>query len=102
MDDDGCLNGLITVKDIQKKRDYPDAATDAARPAAVGAAVGVGADLEERVALLVAAGVDLVAVDTAHGHSAGVIRAIQRIKGAWPDTAGDGRQRGHRRGRRRR
>ena len=85
VDDCGCLKGLITVKDIQKKRDFPHAATDAGGRLRVGAAVGVGADLEERVAALVAKGVDLVAVDTAHGHSAGVIRAIRRIKLSWPE-----------------
>lgn len=81
----GLLKGLITVKDIQKKRDYPNAATDQRGRLLAGAAVGVGADLEDRVALLVARGVDVVAVDTAHGHSAGVIRAIQRIKANWPN-----------------
>jgi IMP dehydrogenase len=84
VDDCGCLKGLITVKDIQKKREFPRAATDARGRLRVGAAVGVGADLEERVAALVAKGVDAVAVDTAHGHSAGVIRAVRRIKQGWP------------------
>jgi len=87
VDDCGCLKGLITVKDIQKKRDFPNAATDAGGRLRVGADVGVGADLEMRVSLLVAEGVDVIAVDTAHGHSAGVIRAIQRIKSAWPNLA---------------
>ena len=87
VDDEGCLKGLITVKDIQKKRDFPNAATDAGGRLRVGAAVGVGADLEMRVSLLVAEGVDVIAVDTAHGHSAGVIRAIRRIKTAWPNLA---------------
>lgn len=85
VDDCGRLKGLITVKDIQKKRDFPQAATDAGGRLRVGAAVGVGPDLEERVTALVAKGVDIVAVDTAHGHSAGVIRAIRRIKQGWPD-----------------
>ena len=84
VDEAGRLKGLITVKDIQKKRDYPNAATDARGRLLAGAAVGVGQDLEQRVELLVGRGVDLVAVDTAHGHSAGVIRAIQRIKAGWP------------------
>ncbi|MEP7356455.1 MAG: IMP dehydrogenase [Anaerolineales bacterium] len=84
VDNEGCLKGLITVKDIQKKRDYPNAASDARGRLLAGAAVGVGADLEERVEMLIARGVDLVAVDTAHGHSAGVIRAVQRIKHNWP------------------
>ncbi|HLF27357.1 MAG TPA: IMP dehydrogenase [Anaerolineae bacterium] len=85
LDAEGRLKGLITVKDIQKKRDYPNAATDAQGRLLVGAAVGVGAALEHRVACLVEEGVDVVVVDTAHGHSAGVIRAVQRIKGNWPE-----------------
>lgn len=85
VDRQGCLVGLITVKDIQKKRDYPNAAVDPQGRLLVGAAVGVGADLETRVALMAAKGLDVVVIDTAHGHSAGVIRAIQRIKSAWPN-----------------
>jgi len=81
----GVVKGLITVKDIQKKRDFPNAAKDSQGRLLVGAAVGVGADLEERVALLVKEEVDVVVVDTAHGHSAGVIRAIKRIHQNWPD-----------------
>jgi IMP dehydrogenase len=84
VDDEGCLKGLITVKDIQKKRDYPNAAKDQRGRLLAGAAVGVGPELEARVAALVEKGVDLVVVDTAHGHSAGVIRAIHRIKSDWP------------------
>ena len=84
-DNEGRLKGLITVKDIQKKRDYPNAATDSRGRLLVGAAVGVGKDLEERVSLLVAEDVDVVAIDTAHGHSAGVIRTIERIRGEWPE-----------------
>ena len=87
VDDDGILKGLITVKDIQKARDFPAATVDDQGRLLVGAAVGVGADLEERVALMVAEGLDLAVIDTAHGHSAGVIRAIQRIKHNWPDLA---------------
>ncbi len=85
VDEEGCLKGLLTVKDIQKARDFPFAAKDAKGRLLVGAAVGVGAELEERVELLVEKDIDLVVVDTAHGHSAGVIRAIQRIHSAWPD-----------------
>jgi IMP dehydrogenase len=84
VDEAGILKGLLTVKDIQKARDFPHAARDAQERLLVGAAVGVGADLEQRVECLVGEGVDLVAVDTAHGHSAGVIRAIQRIHHHWP------------------
>jgi IMP dehydrogenase len=85
VNDAGVLKGLITVKDIQKAREFPHAAKDSQGRLRVGAAVGVGADLEERLELLVGEGVDLVVVDTAHGHSAGVIRAIQRIRSCWPD-----------------
>lgn len=84
VDADGRLKGLITVKDIQKKQDFPNAATDSKGRLLAGAAVGVGSGLEEHVALLVAKGVDVVVIDTAHGHTAGVIRAIKRIKGNWP------------------
>ncbi len=83
VDKAGCLKGLITVKDIQKKRDYPNAATDAQGRLRVGAAVGVGADSEARVAALVERGADCIVIDTAHGHTNGVIRAIQRIKNDW-------------------
>lgn len=85
VDDDGCLIGLITVKDIQKKHEYPNAATDRQGRLLVGAAVGVGSDLEERLERMVPKGLDVVVIDTAHGHSAGVIRAIQRIKAGWPN-----------------
>jgi IMP dehydrogenase len=85
VDADGRIIGLITVKDIQKKRDYPNAASDSHGRLLCGAAVGVGEDLERRVEGLVKAGVDVVVVDTSHGHTAGVIRAIRRIKTAWPD-----------------
>jgi IMP dehydrogenase len=85
VDAGGCLKGLITVKDIQKKRDYPNAATDRGGRLLAGAAVGVGQDVEARVEALVSKGVDVVVVDTAHGHSAGVLKAIRRIKAGWPD-----------------
>jgi len=85
VDADGILKGLITVKDIQKARDYPNAATDLQGRLLVGAAVGVGGDLETRVELMIKAGVDVITIDTAHGHSKGVMEAIRRIKSAWPD-----------------
>ncbi len=81
----GRLQGLITVKDIQKKSDFPNAAIDPQGRLLVGAAVGVGQDLEERVAALVARGVDAITIDTAHGHSKGVIHAIQHIRSNWRD-----------------
>jgi IMP dehydrogenase len=85
VDENGILKGLLTVKDIQKARDYPNAATDSQGRLLVGAAVGVGADLETRVDLMVKAGVDVVTIDTAHGHSKGVLEAVRRIKSAWKD-----------------
>jgi len=87
VDADGRLAGLITVKDIQKRLDYPNAARDDKGRLRCAAAVGVGDDVEDRVEALVAMGVDAVAIDTAHGHSAGVVKTIERIKGAWPDLA---------------
>ena len=92
VDADGRLAGLITVKDIQKRLDFPNASRDRGGRLRCAAAVGVGADVEERVEALVAMGVDAVAIDTAHGHSANVIKTIERIKGSWPDlpvTAGN-------------
>lgn len=87
IDGNGLLCGLITVKDIQKIRDFPYAARDDQGRLLVAAAVGVGDDLETRVQLMVDKGLDLVVVDTAHGHSAGVLRAVQRIKHNWPDLS---------------
>ena len=87
VDSEGRLAGLITVKDIQKRLDFPNASRDGGGRLRCAAAVGVGADLEERVEALVAMGVDAVSIDTAHGHSANVVKAIQRIKGSWPDLA---------------
>jgi IMP dehydrogenase len=84
VDSAGHLQGLITVKDIQKKIQYPQAATDARGRLLVGAAVGVGADLEQRAEIMASQGVDVLVVDTAHGHSAGVVKAIQRIKAVLP------------------
>jgi IMP dehydrogenase len=87
VDGTGCLAGLITVKDIQKRLDYPNASRDGRGRLRCAAAVGVGADLEERVAALIEMSVDAVSIDTAHGHSANVVKAIERIKGSWPDLA---------------
>ena len=92
VDSEGRLAGLITVKDIQKRLDFPNASRDTKGRLRCAAAIGVGDDIEERVEALVAMGVDAVSIDTAHGHSANVIKAIQRIKGSWPDlpvTAGN-------------
>ena len=79
------LRGLITVKDIQKARDNPHAAKDSHERLRVGAAVGVGGDTEQRVTALADAGVDVVVVDTAHGHSRGVIERVRWIKRRHPE-----------------
>jgi IMP dehydrogenase len=80
------LRGLITVKDIQKKRDNPNAAYDAGGRLLVGAAVGVGGDTEARVEALVAAGADVIVVDTAHGHAQGVIERVAWVKKHFPQV----------------
>jgi IMP dehydrogenase len=79
------LRGMITVKDIQKSSDFPNACKDEHGRLRVGAAVGTGPETEERVAALVEAGVDVVIVDTAHGHSKGVIDRVAAIKKKYPD-----------------
>ena len=79
------LRGLITVKDITKQLNFPNAARDASGRLRVGAAVGVGEGTEERVAALVKAGVDAIVVDTAHGHSKGVIERVRWVKRNYPD-----------------
>ena len=84
VNDDFALRGLITVKDIQKKRDNPNAAYDASERLLVGAAVGVGGDTEARVEALVAAGVDVIVGDTAHGHSQGVLDRVKWVKSKFP------------------
>jgi len=78
------LRGLMTVKDITKQTNFPNAARDAQGKLRVGAAVGVGDGTEERVELLVKAGVDAIVVDTAHGHSAGVIERVRWVKTNFP------------------
>jgi IMP dehydrogenase len=78
------LRGLFTVKDITKQTNFPNAARDAQGKLRVGAAVGVGEGTEERVELLVKAGVDALVVDTAHGHSAGVIERVRWVKQNYP------------------
>jgi len=82
--DGGKLRGMITVKDIQKAHDYPFACKDERGALRVGAAVGTGVDTDERVALLVEAGVDVVIVDTAHGHSRNVLERVRAVKRAYP------------------
>ena len=79
------LKGLVTVKDIHKAREFPDSCKDEDERLRVGAAVGVGPGTRERVEALVAAGVDVLIVDTAHGHSTGVLQMVKSIKQAHPD-----------------
>ncbi|MDQ0191287.1 IMP dehydrogenase [Alicyclobacillus cycloheptanicus] len=85
VDEQGILRGLITIKDIEKARQYPNAAKDSQGRLLVGAAVTVSKDLMERVDALVNAGADLVVVDTAHGHSKGVIDSVAAVRKAYPD-----------------
>lgn len=84
VDKDYKIIGLITYRDILKKKDRPNAAKDKLGRLIAGAAVGVTPDIEERVAALIKAGVDVVSIDTAHGHSKGVIDTLKRIKAAFP------------------
>ena len=85
VNDKFALCGMITAKDFQKATDFPLACKDASGALRVGAAVGTGGDTEERVHLLAAAGVDVVIVDTAHGHTRGVIDRVKAIKKAYPE-----------------
>ena len=86
VDDEWVLKGLITVKDILKTTEFPHANKDADGRLRVGAAVGVGEGTEERVAALVEAGVDVIVVDTAHGHAQGVLDRVKWIKKRYPKT----------------
>ena len=98
VNDDFQLRGLITVKDIQKSSDFPNAAKDSRERLLVAAAVGVGGDTEDRISALVEAAVDVIIVDTAHGHTRGVLDRISWVKQQFPDvqviggnvTTGDG------------
>ena len=85
--EDGALEGLITFKDVQAASRLPNATRDARGRLRVGAAVGVGADCLERAALLVEAGVDVLAIDTAHGHSQGVLDATKKLRAKYPELA---------------
>lgn len=86
VDEQGRLKGLITIKDIEKAKKYPNAAKDSVGRLRVGAAVGVAADTMERARALVKAGVDVLVVDTAHGHSRGVLETVARLKAEFPET----------------
>ncbi len=83
VDDDGKLRGLITIKDITKRDDFPHATQDERGRLRVAAAVGVGTDVMDRCEALVAAGVDALVVDTAHGHSRGVLDTVKEVKSRW-------------------
>ncbi|NLP43103.1 MAG: IMP dehydrogenase [Peptococcaceae bacterium] len=85
VDENMNLKGLITIKDIEKARQYPNSAKDDRGRLRVGAAVGVGKETPERVAALYNAGVDVIVVDTAHGHSKGVLETVQNIRKEYPD-----------------
>jgi IMP dehydrogenase len=85
VDHDGKLIGLITIKDIEKIKKYPDSCKDELGRLRVGAAVGVGPEAEERIERLIAANVDVVVIDTAHGHSEGVIQTVKNTKKKFPD-----------------
>lgn len=87
VDDDFCLRGLITVKDILKAKEKPFACKDADARLRVGAAVGVGADTDKRAVALIEAGVDVIVVDTAHGHSEGVLERVRWLKQHYPQVA---------------
>ncbi|WP_300408901.1 IMP dehydrogenase [Lagierella sp.] len=85
VDDDYKLTGLITIKDIEKSIQYPNSARDSNGRLLVGAAVGITEDMMDRVKALVEAKVDVITIDTAHGHSAGVLKAVKKIKDAYPE-----------------
>ena len=85
VDKDGYLKGLITIKDIEKAIKYPNSAKDEHGRLLVGAAVGATMDVLDRIAALVKACVDVIVIDTAHGHSTGVLETIKKIKKAYPD-----------------
>ncbi|WP_058486094.1 IMP dehydrogenase [Defluviitalea phaphyphila] len=85
VDEEGNLKGLITIKDIEKTIQYPNSAKDDNGRLLVGAAVGVTSDVLDRVSKLVEAKVDVIVVDTAHGHSKGVLDTVKKIKNAYPD-----------------
>ena len=85
VDNNGVLHGLITFKDIQKKKKYPNACKDQHGRLRVGAAVGVASETLDRVKALVDSGVDVIIIDTAHGHSLGVISMVKQVKQLYPD-----------------
>ncbi|MCL7749871.1 IMP dehydrogenase [Halalkalibacter alkaliphilus] len=85
VDNEGTLKGLITIKDIEKVIEFPNSAKDAQGRLVVGAAIGVSADADIRIAALVEAGVDAIVIDTAHGHSKGVLDKVRDVRSQYPD-----------------
>lgn len=87
VDDEGCLKGLITIKDIEKAVQYPNSARDKKDRLLCGAAIGVTTDVLERAAALVESQVDVLVLDSAHGHSKGILDCVKKVKEAFPDIA---------------
>ncbi|MFA9459079.1 IMP dehydrogenase [Halalkalibacter sp. AB-rgal2] len=85
VDDQGILKGLITIKDIEKVIEFPNSAKDSQGRLVVGAAIGVSADADKRIEALVEAGVDAIVIDTAHGHSKGVLDKVREVRTQYPD-----------------
>lgn len=85
VDKDGMLKGLITIKDIEKSKKYPNSARDSQGRLVVGAAIGVTADVLDRAKALIDAKVDVLVLDSAHGHSKGIIETVKKVKAAFPD-----------------
>jgi len=85
VDKDGRLTGLITIKDIEKIKKYPNSCKDSLGRLRTGAAVGVGPDMEERVDALMKVGADVIVIDTSHGHSQNVIESVKKLKGNYKD-----------------
>jgi IMP dehydrogenase/GMP reductase/intein/homing endonuclease len=86
VDENENLKGLITIKDIEKVKQYPLSAKDSNGRLLVGAAIGVGPELPDRTEALVQAGVDVLVLDSAHGHSAGILQAVREVRASWPDV----------------
>ncbi|MDM8514855.1 IMP dehydrogenase [Desulfobacterales bacterium HSG16] len=85
VDDNGRLKGMVTIKDIEKIKKYPNACKDSRGRLRAGAAVGVGPDMEERTQALLKAGADVICIDTSHGHSKNVIESVRLLKSTFPD-----------------
>ena len=87
VDDNGFLKGLITIKDIEKTVQYPNSARDSQGRLLCGAAIGVTGDVLERAAALYEAGVDVLTLDSAHGHSKNILKTVEKVKAAFPDVS---------------